>query len=243
VNSKQQVLIAISSFNSGVRIVPIIRKLKKLPYNVIIVDDASSDNSCSVISQSIKGNRRYVLIKHKINTGVGSVIRDVISYGIKHKYDVVALMAGNGKDNPLNIPKVLNPIIKNNYDYVQGSRFLIGGSYKNLPIPRKLLIKGYSYIVWLFTGYLGTDVTNGFRAYKLSIFNDKEINIYQNWLDRYQLETYIQFKVMTLKYKLKEVPVSKDYIKGFKKYSYIRPFLDWWQIMSPLFLLKFKIRN
>jgi len=240
-NSK--ILIGVSVFNSGNQAVGLIRKLNYLPYNVIFVDDASSDGSCNLISKSIKGNRKYSLIKHNKNTGVGSVIRDIISYGIKYKYDIVALMAGNGKDDPLNIPRVLDPIIKSNYDYVQGSRFLEGGSFKNLPFPRKLLIKGYSYIVWLFTGYLGTDVTNGFRAYKLSIFNDKQINIYQDWLDRYQLETYIQFKIMTLKYRLKEVPVSKDYIKGFKKYSYIRPFLDWWQIMSPLFLLKFKIRN
>ena len=85
--------------------------------------------------------------------------------------------------------------------------------------------------------------TNGFRAYKLSLFKDKRININQEWLDRYELETYLHFKVLTLGYKVKEIPVSKDYLSGVKKYSKIRPVFDWWKMIRPIFLLKFGIKN
>jgi dolichol-phosphate mannosyltransferase len=41
------------------------------------------------------------------------------------------LLAGNGKDDPNEIPRVLAPILEGRADYVQGSRFLRGGSRAN----------------------------------------------------------------------------------------------------------------
>ena len=153
-------------------------------------------------------------------------------------------MASNGKDNPFQLSRLINPIIKENYDYIQGSRFLRGGSYKNLPFFRMLLIKGFTFIMSLFTGYHLTDATNGFRAYKLDILRkDKRIDIFQNWLDRYELETYLHYKFLTLGYKFKEVAVSKNYIRKNKKYSHIKPFLDWWSILKPLFYLKVGLKK
>jgi glycosyltransferase involved in cell wall biosynthesis len=88
-----------------------------------------------------------------------------------------------------------------------------------------------------------TDTSNGFRAYKLTIFKNKNININQSWLDRYELETYIHYKVITLGYKICEVPVSKNYLPGVKNYSKIRPVIDWWRMMRPLFYLKLGIKS
>jgi dolichol-phosphate mannosyltransferase len=85
-------------------------------------------------------------------------------------------------------------------------------------------------------------VTNGFRAYKVSLFDDPKINIWQAWLSTYELEYYIHFWVLRLKYKFAEVPVSKIY-PSKKKYSKIRPFLDWWPIIKPLFYLLLRIRK
>ncbi len=45
----------------------------------------------------------------------------------------------------------------------------------------------------------------------LSIFNDERINLKQEWLDTYELEPYILWKVITLGYKFKEVFVTKIY--------------------------------
>jgi len=87
-------------------------------------------------------------------------------------------------------------------------------------------------------------ITNGFRAYKLKIFLDKQINIWQDWLDDYELEYYIHYKVLTLDYKFKEVPVSKIYPYRHKGgYSNISPFHDWWKIVGPLIYLKTGVKK
>lgn len=242
---KNKILVAISAYNCEKQISKVLDSCLKIPFKVLVTDDKSSDNTLNIIKKYISKHKgKFLLIKHKENKGVGYVLREQINYAIKKKYDIIAVLAGNGKDDPLDVHKVIEPIIKKDYDYVQGSRFLKGGSYENLPFFRKILIKLYTFIVSLFFfGKKITDATNGFRAYQLKIFNDPRININQDWLDRYEFETYLQYKVYTLNYKITEVPVKKNYIKGLKKYSHIKPFIDWWRIFKPLLLLKFGFKN
>jgi dolichol-phosphate mannosyltransferase len=175
--------------------------------------------------------------------GVGCAIRSGIDYGLANQYDVAVVLAGNEKDDPREIPKLLAPIVQEGVDYVQGSRFLPGGIRVNNPFIRGVFSRLYPFVWTLLTGRRCTDVTNGFRAFKLSIFSDDRINIHQNWLDDYQLEYYIHFKALTLGYVTKEVPVSKVYAFKHKGgYSNISPFRDWWKIVSPLIYLKLGVR-
>lgn len=221
-------------------------KLKlELPYKILFINDGSTDNTKKIIEEFLKKSKikNALLINNFQNKGVGAAIKKAIQYGLKKDYDICVIMAGNGKDNPLEIPLLLKPIIEEDFDYVQGSRFLSGGSFKNLPFVRKTLIRGFTFLVYLLTGFKSTDSSNGFRSYKLSLFQDRKINVFQNWLDRYELETYLHYKVITLGYKVTEVPVSKDYLPGVKKYSKIRPVVDWWKMVRPLFLLKLKLKK
>ncbi len=244
-----KISIGVVFFNEAGKIEVLLNRFKDLKirfsYKVLFINDGSTDNSVDIVKDYLNRNqpKNIEIISNKMNRGVGFTIRRIIHYGLKNKFDICVIMAGNGKDNPVEIPLLLSPIMQNNYDYVQGSRFLRGGSFKNLPFFRKFFIRSFTYIVSLFTGFKCSDSTNGFRAYKLSIFKDKRINIDQNWLDRYEFETYLHVKVITLGYLIKEVGVSKNYLQNVKNYSKIRPFIDWWKLARPLFLLKFGFRN
>ena len=175
--------------------------------------------------------------------GVGYAIREGIRYALGNGYDVIVVMAGNNKDDPREIPRLLKPILDEDYDYVQGSRFLPGGKSVKNPFLRSMFSRIFPFIWTLFTNVRCTDVTNGFRAYKSKIFLDKRINIWQSWLNSYELEYYIHYKVLTLGYKMKEVPVSKVYPHRNKGgYSKISPLQDWWKIISPLIYLKLGVK-
>ncbi len=171
--------------------------------------------------------------------GVGYAIREGIIYAQDQRYDIVVVMAGNNKDDPREIPRLLVPIMKENYDYVQGSRFLPGGKRTKNPFLRGVFSRFFPFFWTLLTDIRCTDVTNGFRAYKLKVLSDKRIDISQSWLDSYQLEYYIHYKVLTLGYKTTEVPVSKTYpYRNKGGYSNISPLRDWWKIVGPLIYLK-----
>lgn len=203
----------------------------------LVVDDGSTDGSCEIAER----NGAKVIIQKR--AGVGAAIRRGIEYGIENNFDIVVVLAGNGKDDPAQIPMLVKPIIEEGYDYVQGSRFLKGGSYENMPKIRLFMIKLFTLIWRLLTSFSITDVSNGFRAYKLSLFKDPRLNIWQNWLNGYELEYYIHFLVHKLGYKVCEVPVSKTYPVKRKEYSKIRPIIDWWKIIRTLIYLKLKIKK
>jgi glycosyltransferase involved in cell wall biosynthesis len=88
-----------------------------------------------------------------------------------------------------------------------------------------------------------TDVTNGFRAYRLALLDDPRIDLSQAWLDRYELEYYLHYKVLSLGYRYAEVPVSKRYPADGLPTSKIRLSRDYWSLLRPLVLLTLHVRK
>jgi dolichol-phosphate mannosyltransferase len=184
------------------------------------------------------------VIENPKRNGVGYAIREGITYALKQNYDVVVVLAGNNKDDPREISRFLRAIDWEGFDYVQGSRFLPGGRREKTPVLRALFIRLYPYFWTLFTGIRCTDVTNGFRAYRIGVLKDKRINLWQDWLNGYALEYYLHYKVLKLGYRSKEVPVSKTYPYLHKGgYSKISPFRDFWSIVGPLLYLVIGVKK
>ena len=232
------VLAVLPAFNEGKKLLDTVLKFPKgVVSEVLVVDDGSTD-------ATVTEARKYgvTVISHGRRRGVGAAIRTGIDYALKKNYDIIVVMAGNGKDDPVEIPRLVQPITEEGYDYVQGSRYLKGGKWGNMPFYRILATRLYP-LVWRFvTRFPATDVTNGFRAYRLALFKDKRINIWQDWLDTYELEYYLHYKVLILGYKVKEVPVSKVY-PSRKRYTKISPIVGWWKILKPLFCLVLGIKR
>jgi dolichol-phosphate mannosyltransferase len=239
-----------------IAIIPVYRDLRSILDVLAKFEAAFADEICIVIDCGREEELREIeTAAQKIETpvhlifngerkGVGHALKEGIVYALKKNYDIAIIMAGNNKDNPREIPRLVNPILKKGFDYVQGSRFLPGGRPVKNPFLRGMFSRFYPFFWTWSTRVRCTDVTNGFRAYRLKIFNDERINIWQNWLDSYELEYYIHYKVLTLGYKMTEVPVSKIYSHRHKGgYSNISPLKDWWKIVGPLVYLKLGIKD
>jgi dolichol-phosphate mannosyltransferase len=225
-------------FNERHAIAELVRRVPPAIAETIVVDDGSDDGGpelareagARVISQ---GNRR----------GVGAAIRTGIEAARAKGHAAVVVLAANGKDDPAEAPRLIDEL-RAGYDYVQGSRYLPqGGTSVNLPLGRNLMIRGYTLLFRVLSGFPATDVTNGFRAYRLSLLDDPQIQINQPWLDRYELEYYLQWKAIALGYRVVEVGVSKTYPKGGGNYSKIRRVWDWWSIVRPTFLLWLHLKS
>lgn len=208
---------------------------------VIVLDEPTKEMKSRIRQISKEIIPKLTIIENPKRMGIGYAIRQGLLYCKNNGYEVVVIMAGNGKDDPKEIPRLLKKL-EENYDYVQGSRFLEGGRYDNLPLQRRIFNRLWPLIWTILTGVKQTEVTNGFRAYRLKILDDPNVNINQEWLNGYALEYYIHYKALTLGYRYTEVPVSKIYPKK-GKYTRINPLKDWHQIILPLFLLKLKIKK
>lgn len=224
-------------FNEGPAAADLVRRMPVCVGATFVVDDGSTDDGADQAETA-----GATVIRLGRNHGVGAAIRAGLDAARAAGCDVAVVMAGNGKDRPEEIPSLLAAIEAGN-DYIQGSRFMAGGASVNLPLVRGLLIHAFTLMFRILTGFAGTDVTNGFRAYRLSILDDPRIRVHQTWLDRYELEYYIHWKAITLGYRVREVPVSKTYPERRRNYSKIRPVIDWWHMVRPALLLALHLRT
>ena len=206
---------------------------------IVVVDDGSTDGTPQAVLQ--RGAR---LLSHETRSGVGAAIRSAIKYARANAFDVLVILAGNDKDRPTEIPRLVKAIAEDGYDLVQGSRYLAGGACGNMPFYRRIATRHiHPTLCSLVTGRRITDSTNGFRAIRLSIFDDPKIDIDQDWLDHYEMEPYLLYQAIKLGYRFKEEAVTKIYPPKAVGYTKMTPVAGWWSILRPLVLLSLGLKK
>lgn len=206
---------------------------------VLVVDDGSTDATAQRAEEA-----GAIVIRHAARTGVGAAIRTGIEFACAHGYGAVAVMAANGKDRPEELPRVVEPVRTGVADYVQGSRWMQGGTWGNMPTYRRIASAAYPMVLSLIFRRRLTECTNGFRCYTTAFCRDARINLHQEWLNQYELELYLHFKALELGYRYMEVPVSKVYPKRpGKPYTKIPAFSGWWSMLRPIILLALHLRH
>lgn len=206
----------------------------------IFTDDGSTDRTTEMLRRC-----EFVeVVRHPNRRGCGASIRSGYEVALREGFDAVVVMAGNGKDDPGEIPRLLKPILEGRADYVQGSRFMPGGVSGGLPWHRLLAMRLLTVCFEVFLFRRFTDSTNGFRAYRTAFLRDPRVGWNQEWLGNdYEMEIYLHYQASALGFRVVEVPVSKVYtrIPGMK-YSKAR-LADWFTGLKPLFLLRFGLRR
>lgn len=234
-------LIVVVNYEQELEIARFLRSLSSANpgLDVIVVDDGSRDESPRIAE--LLG---YRVICHPENRGVGATIRTGIAHARSDgSFDYVVIMSSNGKMHADELPVVIGPIVEGTADYVQGSRFLNGGQSPGLTTFRSGAIPLFSLFASAMLRRRFTDITCGFRAYRLSIFDDPSMNLDQPWLDRYELELYIHYFACR-RARIVEVPVTIDYshLAAGRK-SKMRPIVGWWSMIRPFVLLTTGVKH
>src|ERR1700704_3390450 len=173
-----RVLAATFAYNEGEKIR---RTLARHPadrsYDLLGHDDGSTDGALDGIDPGI------IVLRHETNQGIGAAMKRVFEYSVVNGYDVLVIHAGNDKDDPLEIPSLVDPIRADAADFVQGSRYLGGGGFGNMPRYRVLATRLIHPLIFsLAARKRVTESTNGFRAFRTSILRDPRIDWRQAWL-------------------------------------------------------------
>jgi glycosyltransferase involved in cell wall biosynthesis len=131
---------------------------------VVVIDDGSSDDTAAVAK-----DHGATVIPHAINTGVGGAVRTGYLYAIRNNYTIVVQIDADGQHNPAYIPELLDGV--EDCDMVIGSRYL-NESYKDYALIRNIGIQFFTAAVNFLGGVEITDVTSGFRVYRVSRLDD-----------------------------------------------------------------------
>jgi dolichol-phosphate mannosyltransferase len=206
---------------------------------IAVVDDGSTDGTAQEAEA-----RGATVIRHPRRLGAGAAIRSAIRHAQAHGFGVLVVMAGNDKDCPEEIPRLLEPIVHGDCDFVQGSRYSHGGAFANMPLHRRVATQYVHPLLFSIAARQRvTDSTNGFRAFRVAIAGDPRLDIEQAWLNRYELEPYLFLKAIRLGYRVREVPVTKRYPAPGQRYTRMTPVVGWWSILKPILFVGFGWRR
>ncbi len=206
---------------------------------VLVVDDGSSDASARVARE-----RGANILDLGATVGVGAALRAGYEYALKGGYDVAVVMAGNDKDSPEEIPRLLDPIADGEADFVQGSRFLDSdANFGDMPYYRRIATRLHPLLFSLVARRRVTESTNGFRAVHRRVLGDERLDLRQSWLDEYELEPYLYLKAIRLGFRTTEVPVTKVYPPRELGQTKMKPIVGWWSILKPVLLVGLRLKK
>ena len=154
------VYIVIPAYNEAERIAEVVRSLRALAYeHIVVVDDGSADDTRRLAREA-----GAFVLEHALNRGQGAALETGTQYARQNGARVVVHFDGDGQFNPHDIAPAVAALGGGAYDAVLGSRFLDDRS-RDIPwLKRRLLLPLGRLVNRLLTGVKLTDAHNGFRV-------------------------------------------------------------------------------
>ena len=146
-----------------------VMKQNNFDFEIIFIDDGSTDNSWKIISDLTEKDRRVKAIKFRKNYGKSQALHAGFK---KAQGDVVITMDADLQDNPEEIPELYQMIVKDNFDLVSGWKKKRYDSKIKKNIPSKL----FNWAARKVSGLHLHDFNCGLKAYKNEVV--KNINVY-----------------------------------------------------------------
>ena len=193
-------IIGIPAFNEEEKIAPIISKIIKEGYSVIVCNDGSSDSTGEIAEKM-----GAVVVNHTKNLGYGAAIRSIFEKSKEIGCDILVTFDADGQHRIEDIINVIKPLRERKYDMIIGSRFLEKND-QEVPKYRKIGIKAITKISNMSTDLNITDSQSGFRGYNKKILEKITPSEYGMGVS-----TEILMKCSKLGFKISEVPIKIIY--------------------------------
>ena len=138
--------------------------------HIIVVDDASPDNTSELVNALASRDRRIVLVRHEQNQGVGGAMLTGFKKSLELGAQVVVKIDGDHQMDPAHIPALVTPLLEGKADYAKGNRFRDFELLRHMPLIRRIGNLGLSFLTKAATGYWYCfDPTNGYFAIRAEI--------------------------------------------------------------------------
>ena len=179
-------------------------------FEVLIIDDGSSDNTVDVIKKINQSISSVKYIRNEYENGFGRAVR----LGLESfTGDAVAIMMADRSDSPKDLISYWK-CLQNDNDCVFGSRFIRGGRVYNYPIVKLFVNRVVNKLIQFSFNLKCNDITNAFKMYRREVIDGCSPFISPH----FNLTVEIPLKAIVRGYSWKVVPISwRNRTKGVAK--------------------------
>lgn len=178
---------------------------------VLVIDDSSRDETFAAgLRFSRASDHRVRVLYNRENQGYGGNQKLGYQYAIRHGFDFVVLLHGDGQYAPEVIPDLLAPLFDGSADAVLGSRMMTPGAARRGGMPLYKLV-GNRVLTAIQNRLLGSSLSefhSGFRAYRVAAL---EAIPFQYDTDDFHFDTEIILQLLLAGRRLREVPIPTYY--------------------------------
>ncbi|HEX7078836.1 MAG TPA: glycosyltransferase family 2 protein [Candidatus Eisenbacteria bacterium] len=234
---RRKVYVVLPVYNEEGRIESLLRHIDEamddaeIPYRVILVDDGSRDSTGRIVERCME-RIPIQMTRHEVNRGLGATIRDglVAAAAAASDRDIIITMDADDTHAPGLILRMVR-MISEGHDVVIASRYREGSRCVGVPLGRRLLSHGAS---WLFRAVFPIqgvrDYTCGYRAYRARVVKDAFARYGDEFLDQggFQCMVDILLKLRRMHLIFGEAPfiLRYDYKEGGSKMNVTRTVRD-----------------
>jgi len=200
---------------------------------ILVVDDGSDDRTFDIGREYASAHPELplVVLRNEHNQGYGGNQKIGYAYASAHRFDIVALLHGDGQYAPEELSNLVQPLLDDEADAVFGSRMMNPGGALAGGMPRYKYV-GNRILTTLQNWLLRSDLSeyhSGYRAYRVSMLD--EIH-YQLDTNDFHFDTQIILQLMNNDARIIEVPIPTYYGNEISRVNGLRYA---WNVMTNTF--------
>ncbi len=103
------ICVVIPAYNEATQIGRVLETMPGCVDKIVIIDDASEDETADIVKKYLQDDRQIILIQHETNQGVGGAIATGYKWARDNDFDLAVLMAGDGQTDPQDLACIAGP--------------------------------------------------------------------------------------------------------------------------------------
>ncbi|MCP4787778.1 MAG: glycosyltransferase family 2 protein [Fuerstiella sp.] len=146
----------------------VVRDEHQIPYEIIVVNDNSSDGTEVVVRDQMKLDTDICIVNRTTLGGFGRAIRSGLEAVTG---EVVVICMADLSDDPQDVVAYYRKI-NEGYDCVFGSRFIRGSKVEKYPVAKLFVNRIVNTCIRVLFRTRFNDLTNAFKAYRTKVLRD-----------------------------------------------------------------------
>jgi len=168
--------VVIPAHNEAGSIEPTVRSIaavlgsEQIDYEIVVVDDNSSDETGAIVARIAEQNAQVVCVPSRYEGGFGLAVRAGLE---RYTGDCVAIMMADNSDSPRDLVTYYR-LIEQGYDCAFGSRFMRGSQVHDYPKLKLVLNRMANWVINVMFRLGYNDTTNAFKAYRREVIDSAQ---------------------------------------------------------------------